>query len=120
MKIREPDGNEFDRTTERCSECDGHWRHYPACRLYAENETHPTLSPEEAETIVLVVRNHLGRLASSLSAAWGADRMWEAETLVERIQHVRGLLIAMGRKDIADGYDVRKPAELKYLREVKK
>jgi len=86
---------------------------------YAENETHPTFSEEEAETVVFCVQNHLGRLASALSAAWGADRSWDVEQLIQRIHHVRGVLIAMGRKDIADGYDARPSAELKKLGEAK-
>jgi len=119
MKVREPNGNDFDAITERCATCDGHWRHYPGCRLYAENEVAPRFTPEEAETVVLCLQNHIGRLASALKDAWGADRQWDINQLVERIHHVRGTLTAMGRKDIADGYDARPSAELRKLGEKK-
>jgi hypothetical protein len=34
----------FDRTTERCPACDGHWRHTPECADYeADRAEHPRI-----------------------------------------------------------------------------
>lgn len=29
---------EFDHDSERCLDCDGHFRHFPGCPLYREND----------------------------------------------------------------------------------
>ena len=30
--------SEFDYGTERCYDCDGHWKHFPGCPFYREDD----------------------------------------------------------------------------------
>lgn len=46
-------GMEFDYESERCYDCDGHFRHFPGCSLYVGE---PALSLEQRVSVAAMVR----------------------------------------------------------------
>ena len=56
--------SEFDRESERCLNCDGHFRHFPGCAFYTGE---PVLSLEERVAvraqIAIVEHARLARLS---------------------------------------------------------
>lgn len=57
--------SEFDRESERCMICDGHWRHYPGCSYYT-GEPVLDLAQRVAVRAQIAVAEHarLARLAA--------------------------------------------------------
>ena len=72
--------------------------------LPRENETHPTLHPDEAADVVTILQDEASRVAEALSAAWGADDFPHVERLGHWLIRVQLLLTAFGRSDIAKQY----------------
>ena len=67
--------SEFDRESERCLNCDGHFRHFPGCAFYTGE---PVLSLEERVAvraqIAIVEHARLARLSSRNRAGHRPER----------------------------------------------